>query len=78
MLVLLYKIVYNGIKEVEEMAILTVTDVAERLQLDPETIRRYINRGDIVAYKIGKEWRIEEDDLMEFIRRKSNVGKEDK
>lgn len=71
-------IVYNGIKEVEEMAILTVTDVAERLQLDPETIRRYINRGDIVAYKIGKEWRIEEDDLMEFIRRKSNVGKEDK
>ena len=57
------------------MAILTVTDVAERLQLDPETIRRYINRGDIVAYKIGKEWRIEEDDLMEFIRRKSNVGK---
>lgn len=60
------------------MAILTVTDVAERLQLDPETIRRYINRGDIVAYKIGKEWRIEEDDLMEFIRRKSNVGKEDK
>lgn len=56
----------------------TVDEVAETLKLDAETIRRYINSKKIRAYKIGKEWRIKESDLLEFIERQSNISKEDK
>lgn len=56
----------------------TVYEVAETLKLDAETIRRYINREKIRAYKIGKEWRIKESDLLEFIERQSNMSKEEK
>ncbi len=60
------------------MAMYTVYEVAETLKLDAETIRRYINREKIRAYKIGKEWRIKESDLLEFIERQSNMSKEEK
>ena len=60
------------------MAMYTVYEVAETLKLDAETIRRYINSEKIRAYKIGKEWRVKESDLLEFIERQSNISKEDK
>lgn len=60
------------------MSMYTVYEVAETLKLDAETIRRYINSEKIRAYKIGKEWRIKESDLLEFIERQSNISKEDK
>ena len=60
------------------MSMYTVYEVAETLKLDAETIRRYINSKKIRAYKIGKEWRVKESDLLEFIERQSNISKEDK
>ena len=60
------------------MSMYTVYEVAETLKLDAETIRRYINSEKIRAYKIGKEWRIKDSDLLEFIERQSNISKEDK
>lgn len=59
------------------MSMYTVYEVAETLKLDAETIRRYINSEKIRAYKIGKEWRVKESDLLEFIERQSNISKED-
>ena len=56
------------------MSMYTVYEVAETLKLDAETIRRYINSKKIRAYKIGKEWRIKESDLLEFIERQSNIS----
>ena len=60
------------------MSMYTVYEIAETLKLDAETIRRYINSEKIRAYKIGKEWRVKESDLLEFIERQSNISKEDK
>jgi excisionase family DNA binding protein len=37
---------------------LTVNQVAELLQVEPRTIRRNIERGDVPAKKIGRIWRI--------------------
>ena len=53
----------------------TTEQIAFILQLDDETIRRYIQSKKIKAYKIGKVWRVEETDLNEFI--KSGVNKEE-
>ena len=50
----------------------TTQQVADILQLKPKTIREYIKQGKIRAYKIGRSWRITEEDLKEFITKESN------
>ena len=55
------------------MKIYTTKEIAGILKMDDETIRRYIYRKELKAYKIGKEWRIKSEDLQEFLERESNV-----
>lgn len=52
---------------------LTVRETADFLKVDVETIRRYIYRKELKAFKISKEWRIKESDLKAFIERDSNM-----
>jgi len=47
--------------------ILTTAQVAELLQINYETCRRYLSTGRIPGRKIGKEWRVVESDLRRFI-----------
>lgn len=42
---------------------LTVSAAAELLGRDRQTILRWINRGTIPAYRIGKDWHIVTSDL---------------
>jgi excisionase family DNA binding protein len=42
---------------------LKVEEVAARLKLKEKTIRDWILRGELPAYKLGKEWRIRRDDF---------------
>lgn len=50
----------------------TTQEIADILKLGLRTIQNYINDGKLKAYKIGKGWRVEEDDLQEFIKSRSN------
>ncbi len=50
------------------MTVLTLKEVAERLKLHPNTLRRYAKEGKLAAMKFGRVWRIEEEDLKEFMR----------
>jgi excisionase family DNA binding protein len=46
--------------------LLTVQQVAERLQLNPETIRRWVREGKLRAIKLGSNrggFRIRESDI---------------
>lgn len=54
------------------MNLFTVKEVADVLKLEPEIIRRYIQSKKLNAYKVGKEWRVKEKDLVEFIERNPN------
>jgi excisionase family DNA binding protein len=47
--------------------IFTVDQVAEQLQVKPDTIRIYLRRGDLRGFRLGREWRIREEDLQAFI-----------
>ena len=55
----------------EPERLLTVDEVATRLNLHPETIRRYLQRGLLKGVKFGNRggWRIKEADLDDFMRR---------
>src|SRR4051794_39027576 len=46
--------------------LLTVDEVAQRLNLHAKTVRRYIRAGRLKAKRIGKEYRITRTDLDEF------------
>ncbi len=49
------------------MVYLTVADVARQLQISEDTVRRWLKSGKLPALKIGKEWRIDPDDLKTFL-----------
>lgn len=48
--------------------LLTTEEVAEYLRVDVVTVRRLVNRGDLVAYRIGSEYRFVESDLESFVK----------
>jgi excisionase family DNA binding protein len=57
---------------------LSVEQVAARLDINVETVRRWIRRGELPAMKVGGRtgYRIEERDLQEFIKKKKTEKKE--
>lgn len=46
---------------------LTVNQVAELLQVDPRTIRRNIDWGNIPAKKVGRIWRIPRTFVLTYL-----------
>ena len=57
------------------MKLFTTEEVAKILKIDPETVRRFVNEEKIIAFKVGREWRIKEGDLTNFIESNSNISK---
>jgi excisionase family DNA binding protein len=47
--------------------LLTVGQVAKKLQVVKMTVYRYIKTGRLPAYKTGKEYRVKESSLEEFL-----------
>jgi excisionase family DNA binding protein len=46
---------------------LTVEEIAGRLQVSDQTVRRWVKSGKLAAFKPGKELRIRPRDLEEFL-----------
>jgi excisionase family DNA binding protein len=45
-----------------------IPEVAERLKIKEELVRELIRRGELHAYRIGKAYRITDDDIDEYLR----------
>lgn len=57
-------------KSFSEQRFYTTEDVAKLLQVDPESVRRYVRRGDLKAVKLGGKFiRIDKSDLNMFIEK---------
>ena len=56
------------------MVVYTVDEVSSILKLPAETIRKYLRRGDLKGARIGRYWRIPEEELAAFIQK--NLKKE--
>lgn len=52
--------------------LLTIEDVADRCQVATKTVRRWIDDGELAAYKLGRQWRISDKDLKHFLRERWN------
>ncbi|WP_461202781.1 helix-turn-helix domain-containing protein [Anoxybacillus sp. TBDG-1] len=49
--------------------IMTISQVAEYLQISEMTTYKLVQEGKIPAFKIGRHWRVKKDDLHEFIEK---------
>lgn len=46
---------------------LSADEVAKVLDVSPQTVGRIIGRGELIAHRIGNQWRISPFDLREYI-----------
>jgi len=51
---------------------LTSAEVAEKLKLNQQVVVRKLQTGEIPGYKIGKDWRVAENQLMAWLETRSN------
>ncbi|GGA57868.1 hypothetical protein GCM10007416_33830 [Kroppenstedtia guangzhouensis] len=53
------------------MIVYTPEEVAEKLKIKTETVRRYLRTGKLKGAKLGKHWRVSEKQLEEFFEKQS-------
>jgi excisionase family DNA binding protein len=53
---------------------LTISEVAEYLKLHELTVRRLAREGELPAFKVGRQWRIQREKLQEWIDARSGQG----
>ena len=50
----------------------TTSELAEKLKMNVQVITRKVQAGEIMAYKIGKDWRIPEQSVIQWLEQHSN------
>ncbi len=53
---------------VDDTRLLSVDQVAERLGVHRKTVLNWIHSGDLVAFTLGKGYKVSEHDLKDFLR----------
>lgn len=53
---------------------MTSEEIAELLHVDPVTIRRLVNKGELSAYRIGADYRFAPSDLQNYLQRQHIVA----
>ena len=56
--------------------IYTPDEIAEKLKVSEQTIRRYLREKKLEGFKIGNNWRIKEKSFLDFIEERSSSNKE--
>ena len=54
--------------------IMTVGEIAEYLSLDPQTVSRKAQSGELPAFKVGNRWRFDKEDIDRWIRDQKKGG----
>jgi excisionase family DNA binding protein len=57
---------------VADLFFYTAAEVADLLRLNHQVVQRKLQAGDIPGFRIGREWRVEREQLMTWLERHSN------
>lgn len=49
------------------MEVYTLEEISEKIKIPVITLRKYLKEGTLKGAKIGKHWRITDEQLKEFI-----------
>jgi excisionase family DNA binding protein len=60
--------------------VLTVNQVAERLQVNVQTVRRWLRNGELIGTPIGGRtgWRVAEPEIQAFLDRRRMAREQEK
>jgi excisionase family DNA binding protein len=50
------------------MGLISVQKAAEHLEVSERTLYRLINRGSLIASKVGGQWRISTDEINRYLK----------
>jgi excisionase family DNA binding protein len=50
----------------------STNEIAEMLKMNVQVIARKLQYGELVGYKMGKDWRVKESDLLAWLDKHSN------
>ena len=53
----------------------TVAELSESLKIPIETVRFWLRSGELKGIRLGRHWRVKEDDLKQFLESKENEQK---
>ena len=54
------------------LTLYTAAEVADILRMNPQVIQRKLQAGEIPGYRIGREWRVEKQALLDWLEQHSN------
>lgn len=57
---------------IRETEFFTTSELAQKLKMNVQVITRKVQAGEIHAYKIGKDWRIPEQSVVDWLEKNSN------
>jgi len=50
----------------------STNEIADMLKMNVQVIARKLQHGELIGFKIGKDWRVKECDLTEWLEKHSN------
>ncbi len=53
---------------------LTVGEIAEKLRVKVYTVREWIRKKELPAYKVGRDYRIAKEDYERFLRKRKTTN----
>ena len=56
---------------------LTVDEIAQELKLHPDTIREYIRKKELPAYRFGRDYRVRKEDYEEWLKKRRTTDDKD-
>jgi excisionase family DNA binding protein len=54
------------------ITLFTSAEVAAILKMHPQVVARKLQAGEIAGYKLGKDWRVSQEQLLAYLERHSN------
>jgi excisionase family DNA binding protein len=55
-----------------DLVLYTAAEVADLLRLNHQVVQRKLQAGEIPGYRIGREWRVEREQLLGWLEQHSN------
>jgi excisionase family DNA binding protein len=56
---------------------LSVEEIAQTLKMDVETVRNWIRRKQLKAYKFGRDYRIRREDYETFVQNRATTSQDE-
>ena len=64
-------------RDFKSLNFLTASEIAQKLKMNHQVVLRKLQKGEIEGYKLGKDWRVEEEKIFEWLEKSKNRARKD-